>query len=700
MSVNKNIANDNYEQERALNGPGCSMQSALWYFNRLAAMSPAEVMQRLLQQGRASAERSGFLTAAEPPRAEFTKASARFVRVPVEHVDPEPWCAAADRILAGRLSVFRRQINVIDWNWNQDAKTGILAPLTPGKSLDYRDERLVGDIRYLWEPNRHLHLVTLAQAWSLTKSDRYAFAIREQLTSWFDACPYLRGPNWSSALELAIRLINWSLVWQLIGGLESPLLDGAGKTFRDRWLRSIYQHMHFVRTMPSKHSSANNHLIGECAGVFIAAQTWPYWPETRLWAAGAQRTLLREAHAQNTDEGVNREQTVWYQHFVLDFLILAGLADRAGQKAFPASYWQLVHRMIRFLAAIMDSAGRVPMIGDADDGYVTRLSVRDDFDPFRTQLATGARLFDDDALRAKAASVAATASSPADDAVDWLLEPGSKTTIPDVATGDPLPRQFPDGGYYVLGAAFDSARETRAVVDCGPLGYLSIAAHGHADALSLCLSVRGREFLIDPGTFAYHTEARWRNYFRSTRAHNTVTVDEQDQSVIAGNFMWRQHANARCERFESGAEFDLFRGSHDGYRRLEDPVIHRREITYRKPLDEFLIEDVVQCKGAHTVDRWWHFAEDCTVEPVRDGVAVRNGDVSILLRSNDEDIEWRIFRRAESPMAGWMSRHFDEKTETTSVRCRTRISTGRSLSTVIACSPDTDRRASRDPRSS
>ena len=108
--------------------------------------------------------------------------------------------------------------------------------------------------------------------------------------------------------------------------------------------------------------------------------------------------------------------------------------------------------------------------------------------------------------------------------------------------------QFSESGYYLMGSAFDTPDEVRLLVDAGPLGYLSIAAHGHADALSFVLNVGDREILVDPGTYAYHTDPAWRRYFRSTRAHNTVGVDEQDQSVQAGNFMWTDHAQRALHR--------------------------------------------------------------------------------------------------------------------------------------------------------
>ena len=62
------------------------------------------------------------------------------------------------------------------------------------------------------------------------------------------------------------------------------------------------------------------------------------------------------------------------------------------------------------------------------------------------------------------------------------------------------------------------------------------------------LSAGGREMLIDPGTYAYHTQRPWRDYFKGASAHNTVRVDGLDQSVSGGNFLWTRHARARCER--------------------------------------------------------------------------------------------------------------------------------------------------------
>ena len=188
-------------------------------------------------------------------------------------------------------------------------------------------------------------------------------------------------------------------------------------------------------------------------------------------------------------------------------------------------------------------------------------------------LATAAILFQSGDFKRKAGAL--------DDKTRWLLGAEADTLFQAqsaATTRLPIRQAFPEGGYYILGCDFETENEIRLIADAGPVGYLSIAAHGHADALAFTLSVGGMEFLIDPGTYAYHTQSRWRWYFRGTIAHNTVCVDGKDQSQSGGNFMWMKKARAGCSLWSSTAESDVFAGWHDGYTRLADPVTHRRRI--------------------------------------------------------------------------------------------------------------------------
>jgi hypothetical protein len=618
-------------------------------------MTPAEIAHRVLREAQARAESIGVLGVGPAPAPNLSAASNPWVRAPkrvagVAGVAAASYLAAADRIAEGWLDVFA--LRGLDLGspprWNRDPKTGIEAPLVFGKSLDYRDPNLVGDIKYLWEPNRHLHLVTLAQAYALSAQPKYFDALREQLESWFLACPCPYGPNWSSALEPAIRLINWSIAWQLSGGPSSGDLP-----FRKRWLDSVYQHMAFVRGWFSKHSSANNHLIGEAAALYIASTTWPHWPETRAWRAQAKAILEREALAQNGPDGVNREQAVSYQQFVFDFLLLALLAGKANGERFSPQYEARLEAMLDYVASIMDCGGNVPMFGDADDGYVVRLSK--DIHPFRSLLATGAVLFGRGDFKLKA--------GPLDEKTRWLLGPTADAqyaALDAQRTRLPPRQQFGEGGYYVLGCEFETPGEVRVVADAGPLGYQSIAAHGHADALSFTLSAGGHELLVDPGTYAYHTQPRWRAYFRGTSAHNTVRIDGLDQSEPGGNFLWLRKARAGCSLWLSSGQKDCFEGWHDGYMRLPDPVKHRRLIELDKGARRLVIEDTLEMEDEHHVELLFHCSEDCTVVPDGGGYLIVRDEISarIVLPA---DGAATLYQGSLSPIFGWVSREFDRR---------------------------------------
>ena len=635
------------------------MPSVGWMLNRLRLMGPAEVAWRARRTLAARVERAR--TALAPPALPAARVQqgadwlAGVAGFPAS--DAPRYCAAAERVLAGRFDLFAlKQVELgFPPEWNRDPKTGILAPLSFGKTLDYRDEARVGDIKYLWELNRHYELVTLAQAWRLSKERRYAHACRALIESWIEQCPYPLGPNWSSALEHAVRLLNWSAAWQMLGGPEAELFAGsAGEVFRGRWLGAVYRHCDFIANHLSRYSSANNHLFGEYMGMFIASVTWPCWRQSARWRETAQRGLEREALRQNAEDGVNLEQAAWYHHEVADMMLLCGLAGRHSGLDFSHAFWKRLEAMLEYIAAIMDVAGNVPMIGDSDDAVMLRLAPDPGFNPYRSLLASGAVLFGRADFKRKAGVF--------DDKSRWLLgeEAEREFDALDAQTATPPRRAFPHGGYYILGDDFDTPSEVRIVADAGPLGYLSIAAHGHADALAFTLSAGGHELLIDPGTCAYHTQPAWRAHFRGTAAHNTVCVDGCDQSRPGGNFMWLTKAQAHCELWDCDEEADRLAAWHDGYRRLPDPVIHRRKLLYVRRERVLLIEDAIECRGEHLLESWWHFGEACTVTLRADGAEVRSGPVRMTLeRRGDASPEY--VSGVEQPAAGWISRRFDER---------------------------------------
>ncbi|HEU4375014.1 MAG TPA: alginate lyase family protein, partial [Telluria sp.] len=522
----------------------------------------------------------------------------------------------ADRICAGHVTLFAGRgahVGALP-EWNRDPATGILAPAIFYRDIDVTDRAQVGDIKHLWELNRHLHLVRLAQAASFSADPVYLRTLAAQLRGWLDQCPPRVGPNWCSALELGIRLINWSLIWHVLGGDAGALFSGAaGQQLRADWLRSIHAHCRHITRHLSRHSSANNHLIGELAGLYVGAVTWPCWHASQRWRTASMAQLEQQAALQFSRDGVNREQAFAYHRFSTELLIVAGLAGAP----FSPDYWEVVRRALRFLRSVRDAGGHVPMVGDADDASVFRLG------------PAGAH---------------------------WLRHalPGEH---PDL--GADTGWSFPDGGYLLFGARFGAPDEIKGMVDCGPLGYLGIAAHGHADALAITLSVAGEQCLVDPGTWSYWQAPAWRDYFRGTSAHNTVRVDGVDQSVSGGRFMWLRKAVARIERMpQSPADFD-FRGSHDGYLRLADPVRHVRSVRFDGAT--LVVRDELTATRPHLLEQFWHFAPGLVVALNAGGVKVRGSAFEMELEVSGDGLTLELVRGAADPPLGWYSPSYETK---------------------------------------
>ncbi len=375
---------------------------------------------------------------------------------------------------------------------------------------------------------------------------------------------------------------------------------------------------------------------------------------------------------------MNREQAVSYQQWELDLMLIPLLAARANGDDFSAAYIGRIEAMLVYLASIMDAGGNVPMFGDADDGYVVRLDPRPGFCRYRSLLATGAVMFGRGDFKAKAGGL--------DDKTRWFLGPHADFVFEGIDTGAaklPIRREFPEGGYYVLGTDFETASEIRLIADAGPLGYREIAAHGHADALSFTLSVGGCELIVDPGTFAYHTESDWRAYFRGTAAHNTVRIDGCDQSQQGGNFLWLRKARAGCSKWSTDAHVDSFEGWHDGYTALQDPVAHRRRIDLEKPTRRIVIEDTLEMRGEHDVELFFHCDERCDLHRADDRIELSRNGTTITLRL-PEGGDVRVVHGSMEPIGGWVSRAFDRKQPAPTIVWRARLKGRQVLRTEIA----------------
>src|SRR5215470_10816056 len=462
-------------------------------------------------------------------------------------------------------------------DWSLDPVSGRRVPLRHWSKLHPLDPLGGGDPKVVWELNRHAHFVTLGQAYWLTNDSRFAAGFVDQVSAWIDANPVGMGINWASSLEAAFRSIAW--LW------AAQMLVDSGEVKPDffaRLLKSLIEHGRHIETYLSYYFSPNTHLTGEALGLFYLGLALPEMVRAGGWRDLGLRILLEQAQKQVRADGVYYEQSSYYHRYTTDFythLFALTLAnDVKLDRASETTIWQKLEEMLDHLMWITRPDGTSPLFGDDDGGRLIKFTARAAND-FRDTLAVGAA-----ALKRGDWKYVAGAA-PAE--MLWMIGPEGVDCYDRLEAETPrdISREFRSSGYFVMrdGWRRDSSF---VLIDCGPHGAAVGAGHAHSDALSIEFASRGVTWLVDPGTFVYAADAKTRDEFRSTAAHNTVMVDDQSQSIPSGPskpFSWRTTANCRLREFIEHSDAIFFQGSHDGYERLSDPVTHTRSALYLKP---------------------------------------------------------------------------------------------------------------------
>jgi hypothetical protein len=356
--------------------------------------------------------------------------------------------------------------------------------------------------------------------------------------------------------------------------------------------------------------------------------------------------LERELMANTFPSGVGRELASDYQGFVAELTLLAAVeAGAAGHPLVP-ELWQRLSAMIDSGAALVDQRLRAPRQGDGDDGRAILLDAPTD-NPWPSLLAVGDAVFG---------------------RLDWWprVDPGAASTLVGALAGirrdvpgrpSERPSRFADAGITLLRTDGAHDPEIWCRLDGGPHGFLSIAAHAHADAMSAEVRHGGVDVLADPGTYCYHGDPAWRSYFRSTIAHNTLEVAGSNQSGDGGPFLWLRHANGRELEVTDTGNVASWIADHDGYLALDPPVRHRRLVRLDRTARSIEIVETVD-GGPHDVRLAFHLGPDVRAEingsvaTLRWSVGPTPAEARLDLPS---ELRWSLHRGETDPILGWYS---------------------------------------------
>ena len=449
--------------------------------------------------------------------------------------------------------------------WSAGFQTENEWPNTFSYSLEYKQRDDIGDARTNWELNRHFQFALLAKNYYASGDKKYLNELAMLFEDWDQKNPFLWGISWTSVMEVAIRCSNWCYTYCFLAKSNY-----VSKEILTQLQTGILNMTAYIENHYSRYSSANNHLIVEAyaigqSGVLFGNQKW---------IDLATSILTREFPIQNYADGINKELSLHYQSFYMEAVgLLMRLLVKNGISV-SKSWYTWLSIMSEYLASCIGKYGEVVEFGDNDEGKI--LDLCGGFNHYRYVLGLMSCLL----------GTEYTDVNMCCENIDWLFTEKERTEACKKNRYIPKKRTcYKEGGNTIIRS--DDERILIGI-DHAALGFGSIAAHGHADALSFQMYVDGQPIFIDPGTYIYHCNIENRNAFRRTENHNTVCIDGKDQSEMLGAFLWGKRAECLLDIYEENAGNVKIQASHNGY----SPVIHSRTYTFND-IDEMGITDEI-----------------------------------------------------------------------------------------------------------
>lgn len=552
------------------------MADLKWFARRLSAMGPREILWRVQQKILHSSENRKYRT--KRPVTDGPSCPGHAEKL---------FLNTGNRVYTLHTAIpLLAPYNYSEYKtaWHAGFQTDNEWPLVPSTKLDFRGMDAVGDARTNWELNKHFQFALLAKNYRASGDRRYLEELLGLFHDWNEKNPFLWGISWTSGIEIAERTMNWCY---MLGFLEgAPDVPGE---FIAEVTAGIANMGAYLLRHYSRYSSANNHLIIEISAVLHAGIILGRGE----WTDKAVKILDRELFLQDHEDGVNKEEALYYQVFMMEAyaMDLRLLLKNAPAPACCERWIPMLTRMSRYVRDCIGRYGEIVEFGDNDDGKLLDLEGCADgsMDPeagrrhyayllqFMSLLLPERYVSEEDAW-----------SLPFAETIRWLF---SDEELAE-ALRKPLYSVKGSVDYAVGGNAVLRSADEEVVIgiDHAPLGYGALCAHGHADALSFIAFERGRAVLCDPGTYIYHTDEEARNDFRRTSRHNTVCVGGRDQSEMLGAFLWGKKAACHLIAADLGEERDEIVAEHDGYR----PVMHRRRFLFDRREKRLTIEDTVR----------------------------------------------------------------------------------------------------------
>jgi hypothetical protein len=508
------------------------------------------------------------------------------------------------------------------------------------------------DVKWLWELQRFQFLLWLGAAWKLTGDNKFASTAREILNSWMQGLKYPFGVEWSSNLEVGLRLLSISRCHIMC--MDSPSWDPDFLYDLVAW---EYVHAIHVREELTLHHTLGNHPLGEACSLLWFALIIPNFKESAAWRDYAFKIINQIIPRLISCDGVYGEQSTGYLKFVLEFMLPLIRLDNVKENGFSSTTLDRIISSLEFIQALSVEGKETPMIGDADSGSAIGWRLSDYWD-FSWLLASGSTLLNAPHLARGIDNLPAEAFLNVGLEGLNMFNSSCRHASRHIATSNIKLSgyvDFPVGGYHVTSDSY-----FRMIFDSGPLGIYPGFGHGHADALSILLNVRNKPLVIDSGTMHYNAEAEVRGYFRKTQSHNTLAVNGHGQAEILDTFKWVSDYNIQWVDTIVTDEYRVFSGLLRTY-----SFVHERVVIHVVEKG-FIIRDRIQTDGTISIEGFFHFSPDVTVETSQENMflASLGNDVVEIIFPESGFVCAQILKGSTDPMLGWYSKNYGEMVPT------------------------------------
>lgn len=482
-------------------------------------------------------------------------------------------------------------------NWNKDYIFNFEWRNQHYAKYKLKDPNVNQDVKHVWELSRFYHVVILAQAYIITKQEKYALKIIEDILSWEEQNPFNNSINWTVSMEVAIRVVNV---------IESISLIRQSKVFNDdisiKINNFIYKHGVYIINNLEKGFNTNNHYLANLIGLIWIGVFFQEAEDTNLGSIGKKylsfsiKQLLIELNYQVYDDGFCYEDSIAYHGLNTEMLLLTLKILERNRIDYPAALKEYAVKMINALRRVVIN-DKIPLFGDLDNGKLLICDIKSLTD--KTYFS-------------------------------YLFKIAEDMGIVDSKVEIVSPIQFQQSGFYRL---FNSKYDI--IVRCGKIGLNGIGAHAHNDQLSFVLHINNEQIFVDPGTGYYSGDYKLRRMLRSTSSHNTLDIEGYEQNNIDIDLF------KMVERTKSVVEEvtrDYFRGKHFGFFD-ELGIVFEREIMINDKIICILDKIDKFCPNEQKYNINFILDTDIFVEKIDSNrVVITKGTVKVELYCENGDI--------------------------------------------------------------